>query len=269
MSDILQLPDSELKALAEMGMSLSQEDLHFLFDLALKGTQDIARAQDPGLVLEMLLLRMASAPQIVDLKQLIQQGPVPGRSKPSEIKSPEPLKKKFEPSQPLKISATLAAKPAPAPAALMPASPVAAEPAPVKRNLSDPNERWMDFVENIREKDALFAAKIENLIFSKIENLVIYVGVSPKLMFLKDQMKDSEIRKKLKAYIDSYWGPGYSLEVLLGKETVDGQSAQAFAQQKKFDENDEMKTLTATHPKVKAAQEIFKTKIKSVSKEKV
>ena len=101
MSDILQLPDSELKALAEMGVALSQEDLHFLFDMALKGTQDIARAQDPGLVLEMLLLRMASAPQIVDLKQLIQQGPVPGRAKPAESKPPEILKKKFEATEPL------------------------------------------------------------------------------------------------------------------------------------------------------------------------
>ena len=254
MSDILQLPDSELKALAELGASLSQEDLHFMFDMALKGTQDIARAQDPGLVLEMLLLRMASAPQIVDLKQLIQQGPVPGRAKPAENKPPEVLKKKFEPTQPF------IAKP----------EPVREEkPVVVKRNLTDPNERWMDFVENIREKDAMFAAKIENLIFSRIESNVIYVGVSPKLMFLKDQMKDAEIRKKLKAFIDSYWGPGYSLEVLMGKEPVGGQSAQALAQQKKSDENDEMKSLTAAHPKVKAAQEVFKSTIKSVSKEKV
>ncbi len=254
MSDILQLPDSELKALAELGASLSQEDLHFMFDMALKGTQDIARAQDPGLVLEMLLLRMASAPQIVDLKQLIQQGPVPGRAKPAESKPPEVLKKKFEPTQPL------IAKP----------EPVREEkPVVVKRNLTDPNERWMDFVENIREKDAMFAAKIENLIFSRIESSVIYVGVSPKLMFLKDQMKDAEIRKKLKAFIDSYWGPGYSLEVLLGKEPVGGQSAQALVQQKKSDENDELKSLTAAHPKVKAAQEVFKSTIKSVSKEKV
>ncbi len=269
MSDILQLPDSELKALAEMGVALSQEDLHFLFDMALKGAQDIARAQDPGLVLEMLLLRMASAPQIVDLKQLIQQGPVPGRAKPSETKPPEVLKKKFEPTEPLiaKLEPTLSAKPV---AALVQSAPaLMAEPVVIKKNLTDPKDRWMDFVESIREKDAMFAAKIENLIFSKIENSVIYVGVSPKLMFLKDQMKDAEIRKKLKAFIDSYWGPGYSLEVLLGKETVDGQSAQAHAQQKKSDENDEMRTLTAAHPKVKAAQEVFKSKIKSVSKEKL
>ncbi len=269
MSEILQLPDSELKALAELGSALSQEDLHFLFDMVLKGTQDIMRAQDPGLVLEMLLLRMASAPQIVDLKQLIQQGPVPGRAQPVEaIRPSEIVKKKFEapPSltQPLNGNVT-----APKVAARDFIEPAYVKPFVDKKNLSDPKERWLDFVETVREKEALFAAKIENLIFSKVENSVIYVGVSPKLMFLKDQMKDSEIRKKLKAFIDSYWGPGYSLEVLLGNETMNGQSAQAFALQKKEDEHDEIKTMTASHPKVKAAQEIFKTTIKSVSKQKL
>ena len=277
MSEILQLPDSELKALAELGSALSQEDLHFLFDMVLKGTQDIMRAQDPGLVLEMLLLRMASAPQIVDLKQLIQQGPVPGRAQPAESMRPsENVKKKFE--APPSLTQTFNGNtPSPKPAARAPQAPPASEhviePAYVKpfvdkTNLSDPKERWLDFVETVREKEALFAAKIENLIFSKVENSVIYVGVSPKLMFLKDQMKDAEIRKKLKAFIDSYWGPGYSLEVLLGHETMNGQSAQAFALQKKEDEHDEIKTMTASHPKVKAAQEIFKTTIKSVSKQK-
>jgi DNA polymerase-3 subunit gamma/tau len=281
MSEILQLPDSELKALAEMGAPLSQEDLHFLFDMALKGTQDISRTQDPGLVLEMLLLRMASAPQIVDLKLLIQQGPVPGRARPS-LKNTEPkpadgVKKKFEvPTQAIASEKTSGGTSTPrsnsplnAPVApLLEPKIIHQPPTPpvAKKNLTDPKDRWMDFVEKVREKEALFAAKIENLIFSKIENNIIFVGVSPKLMFLKDQMKDSEIRKKLKAFIDSYWGPGYSLEVLLGKDSVDGQSAQAFAQKKKDDEADEIKNITAAHPKVKAAQDIFNSKIKSVTK---
>ena len=45
-------PDSKCSA------ALTPEDLHLLFDMALKGAQDLARASDPLLVLEMVLLRM-------------------------------------------------------------------------------------------------------------------------------------------------------------------------------------------------------------------
>jgi DNA polymerase III subunit gamma/tau len=252
MTEILELPDSELKALAELSVNTTQEDLHFLFDMALKGAADISRSQDPRLVLEMLFLRMASAPEIVELKSIVQQSAVPGRSPdrlkegaPSVKPAPEAPKKKFEIPD--------VVKPAPA------AEKKQFEPAP---KAVEPNEKWLQFVEKIREKEALFAAKIENLIFNKIENKVIFLGAPA---FLRDQMKDPETRKKLKAFIDSYWGPGYSLEVLVGRETPQGETAQTLAQKKKELKDDEIKSMTAEHPKVKAAQMIFKGKIKSVS----
>ncbi len=245
MTEILELPDSELKALAELSASVSQEDLHLLFDMALKGAGDINRSQDPRLVLEMMFLRMANAPEIVDLKQIVQQSAVPGRAvAPAPKAAVEMPKKKFE-------------------------IPEAVKPAVVEKKAFVPPEtadnRWLAFVEKIREKEALFAAKIENLIFNKIDNQVIHVGVPPKLAFLREQMKDSETRKKLKAFIDSYWGPGYSLEVSAGRETLQGETAQTLAQKKKELKEDEIKNMTAEHPKVKAAQMIFKGKIKSVS----
>lgn len=253
MTEILELPDSELKALAELSASVSQEDLHLLFDMALKGAADINRAQDPRLVLEMFFLRMASAPEIVDLKAIVQQSAVPGRAVATAPKlAAEMPKKKFDIPEVVKPVAEKKQFVPPTPAK-----------APV-----EPNEKWLDFVEKIREKEALFAAKIENLIFNKIDNKIIYVGLPPKLVFLREQMKDSETRKKLKAFIDSYWGPGYSLEVLAGLETPQGETAQALAQKKKDLKDDEIKNLTAEHPKVKAAQMIFKGKIKSVSPSK-
>ena len=66
-ASILEMPDTELQALQEMAGRLSEEDIHMLFDMALKGGSDIPRAQDPRIVLEVILLRMASAPKLVDL----------------------------------------------------------------------------------------------------------------------------------------------------------------------------------------------------------
>ncbi len=75
-SQLLDLADSEIEALKSLSSALSQEDLHLLFDMALKGAQDVVRAQVPRVVLEMVLLRMAQAPRIQNISSFIGQNPV-------------------------------------------------------------------------------------------------------------------------------------------------------------------------------------------------
>lgn len=70
-SAVVDLPDVEIQALRQMTSALSEEDLHLLFDMCLKGVNDIMRSQDARIVLEMLLLRMAAAPRIASLAQLM------------------------------------------------------------------------------------------------------------------------------------------------------------------------------------------------------
>ncbi len=65
--DLVDLPESEITELKELCAELSEEDMHLLFDMALKGASDLMRAQDQKIVLEMLLLRMAAAPRIENL----------------------------------------------------------------------------------------------------------------------------------------------------------------------------------------------------------
>ena len=67
---IVDLPDTEIDHLRELTKNLSDEDIHMLFDMTLKGVNDLLRSQDPRLVLEMLLLRMAAAPRIASLVAL-------------------------------------------------------------------------------------------------------------------------------------------------------------------------------------------------------
>ena len=121
----------------------------------------------------------------------------------------------------------------------------------------------MHFVELVRQDDALFAAKIENLLFAKEEGKLLSLGVSPKLAFLKEQMSDSQVRKKLQGFIDSYWGAGYSFEVLMSRDQV-GESAQALNQKKVQLAEDELRDKIAANPMVKAAQDVFKGQIKSI-----
>src|SRR4029078_5527434 len=72
-TEYLDLPDQEIEDLTSFAGSLSEEDVHLLFDMTLKGASDVLRAQDPRIVLEMLLLRLSQAPRLTALQTLIGQ----------------------------------------------------------------------------------------------------------------------------------------------------------------------------------------------------
>jgi len=68
---VVDLSDSEIQALAMLAGETTEEDLHTLFDMMLKGVSDLLRASDPRLVLEMTMLRVSSSPNMVSLRQLM------------------------------------------------------------------------------------------------------------------------------------------------------------------------------------------------------
>jgi DNA polymerase-3 subunit gamma/tau len=230
---ILELPDSELLTLTELAKQVSEEDLHMLFDMALKSGNDIPKAQDPRIVLEVGLLRMSAAPQITDLESLLRGG--------ARLGSKAPLRKTSNLEQPK-------------------------APPPLKYVTGATlNEKWLAFVDKTRQEDSLLAAKIENLLFVSEEAKVLKLGVPPKLAFLKEQMNDSAIRAKLQGFIDSYWGPGYSFQVLSGRDPVVGESANALMQKKTQHAEDEIRKQIDENPMVKTAQLVFKGQIKAVT----
>lgn len=271
---ILEMPDSELQALNDMAQKLPEEDIHMLFDMALKGGNDIPRAQDPRIVLEVTLLRMASAPKLVDLKTLLQNGPATSHSAggarpyvPPVVPTPKGHQRLQEAQKVAETPSGLNAMKAAVDKKIKPATPVltveVAPPPPKLAKGSSPSEKWLHFVELIRQDDALFAAKVENLLFAKEEGKLLSLGVPPKLAFLKEQMSDTQIRKKLQGFIDSYWGAGYSFEVLMSRDQV-GESAHTLQQKKQQLAEDELRTLITENPMVKAAQNVFNGQIKSI-----
>jgi len=87
---VCDLPEAEIDHLRAMTQGLSEEDLHMLFDMALKGINDLLRSQDARLVLEMLLLRMAAAPRIASLAALCNVGDSAPPMPPSAAPAPVP-----------------------------------------------------------------------------------------------------------------------------------------------------------------------------------
>ncbi len=69
---MIDAPASELKQMGILADQASSEELHNLLNMLIRAEGDIRRSSNPWVGLEMTVLRMASAPNILDLSKIIQ-----------------------------------------------------------------------------------------------------------------------------------------------------------------------------------------------------
>lgn len=106
---VVDLSDSEIQALAALAQETTEEDLHALFDMMLKGVADLLRASDPRLVLEMVVLRVASSPSMTSLRALFSGSAITSTSVTHHSVTSAPAKSQAAArpvSQPLANSST-------------------------------------------------------------------------------------------------------------------------------------------------------------------
>jgi DNA polymerase-3 subunit gamma/tau len=250
---LIDLPDSEKEALTRLGQSLTEEDLHLLFDMALKGAQDLARASDPALVLEMVLLRMTSAPRISSFSR-------------SSASAPS-----------AKTTAAIASSPRSAPPQPAPAPTGGKEAAPSPTPQTSPDSpleaRFRELVERIKEVNGLIGAQLENGYAVQLDAAkALTVGVSSKHKFLFDKMNQPDFIKKVINYVNSFWGPGHSLRIVLGgagqsEDAAAVTSPKAMAEKMAQDRRQALRQAVEAHPLMQSAQSAFKTEIKSIKEE--
>jgi DNA polymerase III subunit gamma/tau len=233
--------------MVSMSTHVSEESLQFLFDMAFKTAGDVAKSSDPQIVLEMGLLRMVQAPKLVDLKKLLsgQAMALPA-------------------SHPAKSSATTA-KTIPLAGNPAPQSITQTSTVPQKfLKAKSPAEKWLLFVNSIRSRDAIFAAKVENFLFVSEENRILKLSISAKHMFLADTLKEPESRLKLQSFLDSLWGEDYTFQVVAAQKAEAAESAQKMAQKKAAVDEKNVEEQLKNHPSVQAAQKVFKGDVKAV-----
>ncbi len=268
---LVDLANEEIDLLKKMSASLTEEDVHLLFDMGLKGAGDIHRAQDTRVVLEMVLLRMALAPRIQDLAKAFASGQFatmatqdPLVSQPAN--APNAVKGANIAQHLAALSQAAHPKTAkPTPAANQ-SSPIAYVPTPPPTSSEPPGEsRWLDLVEKIKKVNTTVAAKIEHLHVLQLTGDKIELGIPEKYKFLTAQVAEAGFKRKMTNYISTFWGQ--NLEVVF-KELSDAstttQSASQVAQKKSAADKQQLETDVENHPLVKSAKNIFSTKITSI-----
>ncbi len=245
-SDMVELPDSEIRYLKSLSTSTTPEDLYFLFDMALKGSWDLQKTSEPYLVLEMILLRMTHSPQMRTLEQLFgQQGSLVAPQPSPAIAQPQP------PPPPLSLQQTSQAARA------------HAAPGPLN------SEKWLDFVQQVKTKDALLFAKVENAFFISATESDLQLGVSGKMSFLKDQLLEAQTLAKLKLLMLGFFQRPIGFSLKISNEPPAAPSAHSVEQEKKATQQKNIMDEIQKNPKVMAVADIFKGQIKSVKTKEI
>jgi DNA polymerase-3 subunit gamma/tau len=242
-STLVDIPDSEKEALLKSAAALSQEDLHLFFDMAFKGAQDLGRASDPLLVLEMVLLRMSSAPRVGSFGGgRVMSPPQPQPQAPSV--TTVGVTSGAGNSTPTPVGAT----------PVMPQTPL--------------EERYRELVVRIKGINSLVGAQLENCSAIKIEGKDLTLSVSAKHKFLFDKINQPDFKKRVANYINSFWGPGHNLNILLGEQTLDAMTPKALGEKMEEENRQNLRKAVEAHPLVQSAQTLFKSEIKSIKEMK-
>ncbi|MFN8943415.1 MAG: DNA polymerase III subunit gamma/tau [Pseudobdellovibrionaceae bacterium] len=277
LSSILDVPDNEVQFYKDISKTITETDCHLIFDMAMKSQADISAAPDSRLVMEICLLRMASAPSMMDLKTMLQSGPV---ASTGQTASPSPQQIKTQNQNPkLTPSQSNTSQKTSTTAATSPSSVLTQEAALVKEtNKVDTHlGRWLECIDRIRSEDPRLAAKVEGISFLKEDQRRLLFQFPAHLGFLQSQLSDPATKQLIQKFIDVVWGAGFTFELVLNtgdavspstKISADkslGDSAITLAQKKKLTDEEVIRQKVEEHPTVKAAQRIFNVKIEKIS----
>ncbi len=249
----IDLPSEEIEILKNLTADLSDADLHMLFDMCLKSMADISRAHDPILVMEIALLRMAQAPQIQDLHQLLKSSagsqPIPKPKEESVPKTTAPLKIAAPPIVAVSVEKKSTAPQIPSTASLL------------------------EFVQLVKKTEPFLGAKLDNLAIKQVVDQKIHFEVKESFGFLADQLMQSDTSELLQGYIDSFYGSGYAFQVQKTKIAT-GQTAHTLAAQTAHEITVQKEAVAETKladewmkdSRIQKAQDVFKAKMKVISK---
>jgi DNA polymerase III gamma/tau subunit len=149
-------------------------------------------------------------------------------------------------------------------------NPVAAKPvqpavAPAPAKAQSPTDKWVSFVKNLTQQDAMLGAKLENLQFLDSANNEIKLHIPAKYEFLKAHIEQENNLKKLKASIELHWGPGYTLSFSVSnKEKIEGVSVKSLQQTQTLEEKKSVQIQVSEHKRVQAVQKALNGEIKSI-----
>ena len=234
---LVQASKEDIEFMKQETADISSEELHFLFDMLLKGEREMSLCQDSEMFLEILLLRLCSAPRIEEITPL------------NSIKKDSFDSNKIKPQPPTR-KANFSKTPAPADSS--------------QEKKTDTNfEQAFEFVEHLRKKDQSLAGLIENLSFKKKSSNLFCFHVPNSFSYLKKKLEDKSLHLQLEQELSLFLQTKENLKIsfLVKKEPF-----LSLREEKKNLEEKKLLDQASANSFVNQITNVFNGKIKSVKK---
>ena len=234
-STLVDLSEAEFNELSDLAGPLPPEELHGLFDMLLKGNQDLGKSGSPQLVLEMVLTRIGLAPQMSSLKALLSNATVPVS---------EPAKSSSESSPVFKKDDSVPA---------------------MGFNPEDLEASWKNLVIQIQKLQPSLAALLEHTLVLRLTDGLLQLGVPKSHDFLVGKLSEKSACDKVSTYVKTFWGRSVQTQVQSmepSSSTVKTpHQATVTAQQ---NEARAIREQVEAHPFVKKTTELFRAELKDI-----
>ena len=257
---LVQASKQEIEQMKQEIKNSSSEDLHFLFDMLLKGEREMAFCYDSQLVLEVLLLRFCGSPR---LESLVPLNPLSlDENKTVNIENNSvAFKAESEKAETKGFVNTHLAKQKNSENTDLKNTNFD-KPAKEKSNSKDFEKRF-DFLDFLRKKDQNLTALVENLYLKQKSQRDFCFTVPKNFFYLHNKITAPSCHKALEAYLTEFLNlkDSVKIEVLCNK--IDGPNLR---EEKKMREENKFFKEAQKNPFVKEIKDVFQAEIKSVIK---
>lgn len=284
---LVDLPDSEVAFLQSISSHLTSEDIQALFDMGLKGANDILRASNPHIVLEMLIIRMTRAPRIIEIENLLKKKeitnnslscennvksfndnshshtlktsndtPIPTSSKNTKTPSVDDIFKNPEQINKTKSTTTESDKKLSKTKTKLNREANCA----IERNLQ---YNWEKFIQTIKKHNVSMGAKLEHAALISIDKGKASIQLNSTHKFLYEQMNQDKFIKELGSLFQSVWGLELEPIISLADKPSELSPKERLENLNKH-KIDNLKVEVENHPMVKKLKDTFKGKIQSI-----
>ena len=226
-SSLVFLIPEEKKLLQELSQTINIEDAHLLFDMCLKGREDLSRSFDAQITLEMVLIRMSQYSNVEPLLSRNIQNPQsnspsdtkksksfqtqPGafnqvsqkeqkvtqnNSKPPSHKTKEAQKKSLSSSTPTQSNKTPQQHPSP--------SSRSSTDSQFNSN-SKSQKQWNSFINFIQEKDPRTAAEVGSFSLHQLNETELTLSYPKSLILLKEKTKNTKFLNCLNQHLIKFF----------------------------------------------------------------
>jgi DNA polymerase-3 subunit gamma/tau len=252
---LIDAPDSVVKERASWVGSTPVEEIHYIYDMLLKGHSDLAASPDPSGSLEVILLRILAAPKMMELIHVLQGGinatlaptTQPAAQAAQVVKAPEQTAPQSFASPVRSIEEKIAQQSVPAGATANPAT----------------GFPWTQMVQKIKAVNPKLGAILEGCTLISEGGGELVIGVTAKMELFFEQLNSDSGRTKISNYIKTFYGK--SLNVSLSKDTDGVRLSPAQEATQRIDrQKQELQAKVEEHPMVKQAKEHLKAEIRSM-----